>query len=215
VAAEFLEPDAPLAEPGSTSSPRPAAAVILVRDGERGPEVLLLERSPDARFMPATWVFPGGAVEEAVGGDAGAGDRAHRAAAVRELREEAGVKLTDAEDELVEFARWITPAQLKIRFDARFFLARMPGGEEPCVDGEECVDCRWMTPRDALAEAHAGCLRIAFPTIKHLEQLGSFATVDDLIEHARALTILPVEPRVRIGEGVAEILLPGEPGYDD
>jgi 8-oxo-dGTP pyrophosphatase MutT (NUDIX family) len=215
VAAEFLEPDAPLAEPGATSAPRPAAAVILVRDGERGPEVLLLERSPNARFMPATWVFPGGAVEEAVGDDAGAEDRAHRAAAVRELREEAGIKLVGAQDELVEFARWVTPAQLKIRFDARFFLARMPDGEEPCVDGEECVDCRWMAPRDALEEVRAGSLRMAFPTIKHLEQLGSFATVDDMIENARTLTVLPVEPRVRIGEGVAEILLPGEPGYEE
>jgi 8-oxo-dGTP pyrophosphatase MutT (NUDIX family) len=214
VAAEFIEPGAPLAEPGSTSPPRPAAAVILVRDGEHGPEVLLLERSPDARFMPATWVFPGGAVDEAVGSDAAAGDRAHRAAAIRELREEAGVDLTSAAGELVEFARWITPAQLKIRFDARFFLARMPGGAEPCVDGAECVAFRWITPRDALAEARAGNLRIAFPTIKHLEQLGSFATVEDLIENARALTVLPVEPRVRIGEGAAEILLPGEPGYD-
>jgi 8-oxo-dGTP pyrophosphatase MutT (NUDIX family) len=192
--------------------------VILVRDGEAGLEFLLVERSPRARFMAATWVFPGGAVgQEAVGSgeDDTTGDRAHRAAAVRELREEASVTLEGTEDELVEFARWITPAQLKIRFDARFFLARLPQAAEPRVDGEECVDLRWLTPQGALAQARAGELRVAFPTIKHLEQLSAFATVDALIESARASSVEPVEPRVRMDGKSAEILLPGEPGYDE
>jgi 8-oxo-dGTP pyrophosphatase MutT (NUDIX family) len=199
-------------------APRPAAAVILLREGTEGPEVLLVKRSPKARFMAATWVFPGGALEpEALAGaqDADAEDRAHREAAIRELREEAEVTLSASTDELVEFARWITPAQLSTRFDARFFLARLPAGARPRVDGEECVDLRWSRPADALEAARAGELTVAFPTIKHLEQLNAFATVDDLIDGFAGRPVSPVEPRVVISGGSAQIVLPGEPGYDE
>jgi 8-oxo-dGTP pyrophosphatase MutT (NUDIX family) len=191
--------------------------VILVRDGYGGLQVLLVKRSPHARFMAATWVFPGGALEKEAAGaeDEQALDLAHRQAAVRELREEAGVVLAGPEEELVEFAHWITPAPLSVRFDARFFLARLPAGSEPQVDGEECVDLCWLRPREALARARAGKLRLAFPTVKQMEQLSAFASVDELIESARGRTVTAVEPRVRVRGGSPEILLPGEPGYDE
>ena len=73
--------------------------------------------------MGGAWVFPGGAVDA----HEGEGDAAHRAAAMRELEEEAGVTLDDAE-RLVPFSRWITPAEVKIRFDTHFFLAPVPDG---------------------------------------------------------------------------------------
>lgn len=165
--------------------------------------------------MADTWVFPGGALEPDVEDSADEPDRAHRAAALRELREEAGITLANGDAALVEFARWITPAQLSIRFDARFYLARVPATCEPTVDGEECVEARWLTPREALADAHAEQLRLAFPTVKQLEQLSEFASAEELIEHARGLRVTAVEPRVRIREGSAEILLPGEAGYEE
>ncbi len=52
-----------------------------------------------------------------------------------------------------------------------------------------------------------------FPTIKHLEQLSEFVSVNALMEHARGREVLPVEPRVVLDGEVARILLPGEPGY--
>jgi 8-oxo-dGTP pyrophosphatase MutT (NUDIX family) len=166
--------------------------------------------------MADTWVFPGGALErDAEGAGAEGEDRAHRAAAVRELREEAGITLAGEEAELVEFAHWITPAQLSIRFDARFYLARVHESCEPSVDGAECVEARWLTPGAALDAARAGHLLLAFPTVKQLEQLSAFARAEELIEHARGLSVTPVEPRVRIREGAAEILLPGERGYEE
>jgi 8-oxo-dGTP pyrophosphatase MutT (NUDIX family) len=158
--------------------------------------------------MAGVWVFPGGAV------DAGEGDgeAAHRAAAVRELREEAGIALADPA-ELVEFSRWITPAAVRTRFDTHFFLAPLPAGQEPRVDGEECVDLGWFTPRRALDAHSAEEIVLVFPTIKHLEQLLEFASVDALLAHARGRDVRPVQPKVFMDGEIARVLLPGEPGY--
>lgn len=201
--------------PHTPSAPRQAAAVILVKDGSRGPEVLLVKRSPNARFMADTWVFPGGALERETPPAGEERDDAHRAAAIRELREEAGVSLVGADDELVAFARWITPAALSIRFDAHFFLARLPRGQEVRVDGSECVDHLWVTPRAALEAADADELLLAFPTVKQLERLCSFDTVDELLADASGRSVEVVEPRVRMRDSAPEILLPGEAGYDE
>ena len=49
----------------SRRSPRPkdAATLVLVRDGARGPEVLMGRRPSRQVFMPDQYVFPGGGVE--------------------------------------------------------------------------------------------------------------------------------------------------------
>jgi 8-oxo-dGTP pyrophosphatase MutT (NUDIX family) len=193
---------------GPPVRPRQAASVILLRGGAAALELLLVKRTPKARFMGGVWVFPGGAVDA----DEGDGDGAHRLAAIRELREEAAVELEDPAA-LVKFSRWITPAAVSIRFDTHFFLATLPEGAEPAVDGEECVDLGWFTPRAALDAHAAGEILLVFPTIKHLEQLGDFAGVTELLDHARGREVLPVEPHVVMEGEVARILLPGEAGY--
>ncbi len=193
---------------GAPVRPRQAASVILLRGGAERLELLLVKRTPEARFMGGVWVFPGGAVDA----DEGDGDAAHRLAALRELQEEAAVELGGT-GELVKFSRWITPAAVAIRFDTHFFLATLPEGQEPAVDGEECVDLGWFTPAAALAAHAAGEILLVFPTIKHLEQLGEFPSVDELLDYARGREVLPVEPRVVMEGEVARILLPGEEGY--
>jgi 8-oxo-dGTP pyrophosphatase MutT (NUDIX family) len=195
---------------GRETVPRQAATVIVLRGGDETLEVLLVRRTSRARFMGGVWVFPGGAVDA----NEGEGDSAHRIAALRELREEAGIILEDP-DELVRFSRWITPAQVTIRFDTHFFLAPMPAGQEPRIDGQEIVAQGWFAPAAALAAHEDGEIELVFPTIKHLEQLAEFLTADELLEHARGREVGPVQPRV-ISEGEhARIVLPGEPGYDD
>jgi 8-oxo-dGTP pyrophosphatase MutT (NUDIX family) len=199
--------------PGPPTTPRQAATVILLRSGERDLELLLVKRNPAARFMGGVWVFPGGAVEQATDRrSANADDSVHRAAAVRELREEAGVALPDA-GALVKFSRWITPAEVKTRFDTHFFLATLPPGQEPRVDGQECVELGWFTPRGALDAYAAEEIALVFPTIKHLEQLSAFATAAELLEHARGRTVEPVQPHIVLAGEVARVVLPGEPGY--
>src|ERR1700682_133083 len=104
--------------PGPATRARRAATVILLRGGDARLEVLLVRRTPHARFMGGVWVFPGGAIdkgdipgEEGSPPEEGSASEAHalRAAAARELREEAAIVLADP-GELVEFSRWITPA---------------------------------------------------------------------------------------------------------
>jgi 8-oxo-dGTP pyrophosphatase MutT (NUDIX family) len=193
---------------GPPVRPRQAASVILLRGGSEDLELLLVKRTPEARFMGGVWVFPGGAVDA----EEGDGDSAHRLAAVRELQEEAAVELAGP-GELVKFSRWITPAMVKIRFDTHFFLATLPAGQEPAVDGQECVDLGWFSPQGALEAHERGEILLVFPTIKHLEQLRDFPSVETLLDHARGREVLPVEPRVVMEGEVARILLPGEEGY--
>ena len=194
---------------GAVTVPRVAATVIVLRGATDTLEVLLVRRTPEARFMGGAWVFPGGAVNA---GD-GEGPAAVRAAGVRELHEEAGIALGDA-DLLVPFSRWITPEQVKIRYDTWFFLAAMPDDQEPTVDQSEIVDARWLRPAAALAAHERDEIMLVFPTIKHLEQLSGFRSAQALLDHARGRPVEPVQPRI-VGSGEqARVLLPGEPGYD-
>jgi 8-oxo-dGTP pyrophosphatase MutT (NUDIX family) len=172
--------------------------VILLRRGgkhvERGLQVLLVQRNPEARFMPGVWVFPGGAVDP----EDGEGEAAHRAAAVRELAEEAAIELSA--DELVAYSRWITPRIVPIRFDTSFYVALAPAHSPPRADGSETVDAGWFEPEAALESHHAGELPLVFPTIKHLESLVGYANAEEALEAARRREVRPVEPEV-VGEG--------------
>jgi 8-oxo-dGTP pyrophosphatase MutT (NUDIX family) len=195
---------------GQETVPRQAASVIVLRGGADALEVLLLKRNPEQRFMPGAWVFPGGAVDA----HEGDGDASHRLAGIRELEEEAGITGPQPA-ELVKFSRWITPAEVKIRFDTHFFLAVVPGDAEATPDGRECVEARWYTPAGALDAHRAGEILLVFPTIKHLEQLSGFASAEELLGYARGREVRPVLPKVVVAGEVARVVLPGEPGYDD
>jgi 8-oxo-dGTP pyrophosphatase MutT (NUDIX family) len=191
---------------GEETVPRQAATVILMRGGAETLEVLLVRRTPKARFMGGVWVFPGGAVDTTEGD----GDAAHRVAALRELEEEAAITIDDP-GALVKFSRWITPPEVKIRFDTHFFLAPAPPGQEPRVDGDECVDLGWFAPRAALAAAERDEIALVFPTIKHLEQLAAFASADEALSYARGRDVHAVVPRVVTEGEVARIVLPDDP----
>jgi 8-oxo-dGTP pyrophosphatase MutT (NUDIX family) len=179
--------------------------VIVLRDDPKGIEVLLVRRNPAQRFMGGAWVFPGGAV---------ATGEAPAETAVRELAEEASVTVASPA-ELVPFSRWVTPAEVRIRFDTHFFLVPAPAGAAPRPDGRECVAAAWRRPGDALDAHSRGELELVFPTIRHLEELAGFATVADGLERARGRDLSPIVPRVVERDGQPAVLMPGEPGYDD
>jgi 8-oxo-dGTP pyrophosphatase MutT (NUDIX family) len=188
---------------GAATTPRQAATVIVLRGGAETLEVLLVMRNPEQRFMGGAWVFPGGAV------DAG---EDHREAGVREVEEEASVVIEDA-GSLVEFSRWITPRQIKIRFDTHFYLAPAPAGAEPRPDGAETVDLGWFTPQGAIEAYAREEIQLVFPTLKTLEQLAPFESAAAILGWASGREVVPIEPQVVVEGEVARVVLPGEPGY--
>ena len=197
---------------GEPSIPRPAASVVLLRRGgkhsQRALEVLLLKRTESARFMPGVWVFPGGAVDP---GD-GESEAGHRACAMRELDEEAGIALP-AEQELVLFSRWVTPEVISRRFDAWFFLALAPAHAPPRSDGVETTEAGWFEPQAALDAQAEGEMALAFPTLKQLESLLLFGSADEAIEAHRGRPVEPILPKVIGTREDHRVVLPGDPDY--
>ena len=106
--------------------------------------------------MPGVWVFPGGTVDAA---DAGDDEQSHRACAVRELQEEAGIEL-GGDAELVAWSRWITPEFVPVRFDTRFYVTLAPAHSPPRPDGEEVTEAAWIGPSQALERHAAGELEL-------------------------------------------------------
>lgn len=166
----------PLPQRPTPVEPRPAAAVVALRDGTDDLEVLVGQRSTAARFMGGFWVFPGGQVDP---GD-GPGDEGFRRAAARELAEEVSVRVAVAD--LVPFDRWITPEAFPRRFDTCFFAAAVERAATVRVDGHEIVASRWASPRRLLADADAGTTLLAYPTLRQLERLRTWTTVAAALE---------------------------------
>lgn len=197
---------------GEPSTPRPAASIVLLRRGgrhsDRALEVLLLKRAESAKFMPNVWVFPGGAVDP----EDGESEAGHRACAVRELSEEAGVELAEGE-ELVLFSRWITPEVVSRRFDAWFFLALAPAHSPPRPDGVETTEAGWFEPSAALDAHAAGELVLAFPTVKQLEALLPHRTAEEAIAAHRGREVEPILPKVIGTPEEHRVVLPGDPDY--
>lgn len=198
---------------------RLSAAVLLVRDAPGGIEVLMVRRGAGAAAFGGAWVFPGGLVEAQDYGpaDDGLGPAEaldeltrrggtppasaedalalHRAA-VRELAEEAGVRL-DGPPALTYFSHWITPYGLPRRFDTRFFVAAMPPDQEAAHCGVETDGCRWVEPHDALRAYHEGRFPLVLPTRMHLQRIAPFRSVEALLAEAAAKpisTVLPDRP---------------------
>jgi 8-oxo-dGTP pyrophosphatase MutT (NUDIX family) len=95
------------------------------------------------------------------------------------------------------FSRWITPAGVEPRrFDARFFVARVPRDQIAEADALEVMDGRWMRPLAALAAYERGEIGMIFPTVKHLERIAPFRSVDELLAFAAAKRIATVQPDV-------------------
>lgn len=248
--------------PRNAVEAKPAATVVLLRDGRSGLEVLLLKRHRSAGFVPGAWVFPGGRIDE---GDAdprlveGAviPERGEVAAhfwfgAVREVFEETGVLLAHTPagewapaasanerfeawrmklmanearlidmiaaerlrvvlDTVVYFAHWITPEVEPRRYDTRFFAAALPPERAVRPDARETVDAVWITPARALEQFGDGELPMVFPTVRTLQDLAAYASVDAALTTLFRKDVEPVLPRlVRTETGVGIVIDSGE-----
>jgi 8-oxo-dGTP pyrophosphatase MutT (NUDIX family) len=146
-------------------TPLPAATVVLLRDGEGGLEVFLLQRHKATAFMGGAYVFPGGKLDPADADPAlralcsGPDDEALRAAlgptetldattaralhiaAVRETFEEAGVLLGPQPGSHADLA------EARARLHAGEPFARVVSALGATLDlGRLCPLSRWVTP---------------------------------------------------------------------
>jgi 8-oxo-dGTP pyrophosphatase MutT (NUDIX family) len=201
-------------EGGATAAPRDAATVILLREQTQAPrddtgcrfEVYLVRRAQQIAFMGGAHVFPGGRVDKA--------DADIPAAAVREVREETGLAI--APESLVPWARWVTPEVEPKRYDARFFLAKVPADAAPTADRQEVTEGIWLTPHEALERAARGEIILPPPTLSNLHDLAAFHTANAAIAAAAGRDLSPIAPRVlATEEGSIALLLPGDPCWDD
>jgi len=116
-------------------------------------------------------------------------------------------------DQLHYYAHWITPEALPQRFDTRFFLARHPAGQDAIFDHRETTAGRWLTPQKALEGNLKAEVILAPPTLKTLEDLSQFETVDDVFksmqEEKRA--ILPVSTKI---SDQPILVFPWDPDYE-
>lgn len=193
------------------SRPHPSATVILLRD--RGPrlDVLLLRRSESIETHGGFWVFPGGRVDPADRSDPYDALESARAAAVREVSEEAGLVIDPAE--LIPVSRWVTPPVMPKRFDTWFFIAAASDAEVE-VDGGEIDLHRWLTPTEALAAFRRKELQLPPPTFVTLTMLEEFATADTAISALRERRPEEFLPRIERFEGGAASLYHGDAGYE-
>jgi hypothetical protein len=99
------------------------------------------------------------------------------------------------------------------RFDARFFLARLPEGQRADGDTSEAQDTRWQRPGEALDDWKAGRSGLLPPTWTTLAELEECPTVADAMSRERVITKLM--PRVARDGDTLRIVLPGDPLYDD
>lgn len=97
---------------------------------------------------------------------------------------------------LALFSQWITPPVFTRRYNAHFFVAEASPDQAAVADAFETHDGVWITPSQALTRSDAGDFRMVYPTIKHVERLAAFESVENLMHFARTKTIYSIMPDV-------------------
>jgi 8-oxo-dGTP pyrophosphatase MutT (NUDIX family) len=184
--------------------PRLSATVLLLRPAPAGFQVYLQRRPASMAFASGMYVFPGGTVDPVdFDGERLAGDWAARLgrpepeagavvrAAVREVAEETGVRVTAAD--LVPWSRWITPEFEPRRYDTSFFLAALPDGASPANVSGEADRTEWLRPAEAVERYGSGDLLMMPPTIVTLGDLAGCRSIAEALAADRdaATPILP------------------------
>jgi 8-oxo-dGTP pyrophosphatase MutT (NUDIX family) len=117
-------------------------------------------------------------------------------------------------NELVPYARWITPEAMPKRYDTWFFLAAAPPDQLGAHDGRESTDSLWLSTREAVAGGESGRFKLPFPTTRNLIKLGKQPSVKAAIEDAKTSTVVAVMPVLTRHNGGRQLRIPREAGYD-
>jgi 8-oxo-dGTP pyrophosphatase MutT (NUDIX family) len=113
-------------------------------------------------------------------------------------------------DTLIPYAHWITPEFEKMRFNTRFFLAKLPPCQTPVADAVELTESFWVTPQKALEMQQRGQkILLMPPTLKTIEELAAFKDMDELFFATRKKIIYPILPQLAGNS----LKLPHDPEY--
>ncbi len=88
--------------------------------------------------------------------------------------------------DLFYLARWITPVYFPMRYDARYFLCKIPAGQVPTACRWEVSGVRWIQPAEALGRWRAGEFKMRGPTATTLMYLAQYPDCSSLLEAARS-----------------------------
>jgi 8-oxo-dGTP pyrophosphatase MutT (NUDIX family) len=195
---------------------RPAATVVVVRDGEAADgspslETLMLRRDERGPFG-GMWVFPGGRVDEADVDPTAPDDvAAARRAAAREAFEEAGVVLDPAA--MVILSHWRPPSTVPQGFATWFFVA--PGSDADIrIDGAEIRDHAWLPPAEVLRRRDAGEVTLAPPTFVTLTLLAQHSTVAGLLDAVRDVAPERFHTQIGSADEIGLALWHGDDSYE-
>ncbi|MBI4954706.1 MAG: hypothetical protein HY908_21980 [Myxococcales bacterium] len=186
-----------------------AAALSTPRSGEGAESAALglglavcacRETLEEAGILATVPALDGGAVEALRGAAAGR---------FAEALEEAGALVLDTAA-LVPFARWVTPAVERRRYDTRFYLLPLPPGQVGAHDTHETTQSLWATPAAVIAGHLAGELWLAPPTLRTLELLATVADVAGATALAERQDLRPVCPEF-VPADTPLLVLPGDP----
>jgi glyoxylase-like metal-dependent hydrolase (beta-lactamase superfamily II)/8-oxo-dGTP pyrophosphatase MutT (NUDIX family) len=114
-------------------------------------------------------------------------------------------------DQLVPLSRWVTPATLPRRFDARFFATELPAGARVSFEGDEVAGHRWLTAASGLAAMAGGELGMWLPTSATLQQLEHVTSIEQARERLAPGRLGPVEVEA-ISPEVTRIVMPAGGG---
>lgn len=114
-------------------------------------------------------------------------------------------------DLLRPWANWVTPAEEKRRYDARFFVAALPKGQHADGVTSEADEVAWRRPGDALEDWRLGRRGLLPATWMILAELAEYTTVADAMAAERAID--KITPRLVPDDGMLRVVLPGDPAY--
>jgi len=190
-------------------APKLSATTVLILERNRAEcQIFVLKRQDRGGFLKDALVFPGGIVEKI---DFDRSADPVRAAAVREIEEETGLRV-DSSD-LVPFSWWLTPESEPKRFDTHFFVAPYPKGQEPSINLEESQWGRLMIPSEILEQHARREVRLLPPTLLTLETICGLTSFEEVVKKAQ-VGPEPICPKVEIdASGQVFLTIPESAGF--
>ena len=117
---------------------------------------------------------------------------------------------------VLPWSRWITPRMPSItnkRFDTRFFVASVPHEQVATHDNHEATESVWLAPRIALEQYWDQKIELAPPQIMSLAHLARHATVESVMQAARAQRPPLILPESFDQANTRVLCFPGDPAH--